>query len=108
MQNQEFVNQQMQACKVAEGSMKNPVNVLIQPLKEYINQGSVNDRPVVSFDGSTMAYTERRGLESVIFTPPGGRHHGPHRWTSPGRPEWEPTAIQPHSTVTVLNFTCLK
>lgn len=67
MQNQEFVNQQMQACKVAEGNMKNPVNVLIQPLKEYINQGSVNDRPVVSNDGSTMAYTERRGLESVIF-----------------------------------------
>lgn len=67
MQNQEFVNQQMQACKVAEGSMNNPVNVRIQPLKEYINQGSVNDRPVVSYDGSTMAYTERRGLESVIF-----------------------------------------
>ncbi|MHC1732402.1 MAG: hypothetical protein AB9888_10325 [Bacteroidales bacterium] len=67
MQNQEFVNQQMQACKVAEGNMNNPVNVLIQPLKEYINQGSVNDRPVVSNDGSTMAYTERRGLESVIF-----------------------------------------
>ena len=67
MQNQEFVNQQMQACKVAEGSMNNPVKVLIQPLKEYINQGSVNDRPVVSYDGSTMAYTERRGLESVIF-----------------------------------------
>lgn len=67
MQNQEFVNQQMQACKVAEGNMNSPVNVLIQPLKEYINQGSVNDRPVVSLDGSTMAYTERRGLESVIF-----------------------------------------
>jgi hypothetical protein len=67
MENQDFINQQMQACKVAGEQMDNPVNVLIQPLKEYINQGSVNDRPVVSNDGSTMAYTERRGLESVIF-----------------------------------------
>jgi hypothetical protein len=67
MQNQEFVNQQMQACNVASLQMKNPVNVLIQPLKEYINQGSVNDRPVLSYDGSTMAYTEKRGLESVVY-----------------------------------------
>lgn len=79
MQNQEFVNQQMQACKVAEGSMNNPVNVLIQPLKEYINQGSVNDRPVVSNDGSTMAYTERRGLESVIFI----THREGDSWATP-------------------------
>lgn len=67
MQNPEFVNQQIQACNVASEQMKNPVNVLIQPLKEYINQGSVNDKPVISYDGSTMAYTERRGLESVIY-----------------------------------------
>ncbi len=67
MQNQEFVNQQLQACNIAATQMGAPVNVLIQPLKEYINQGSVNDRPVVSFDGNTMAYTERRGLESVVF-----------------------------------------
>lgn len=67
MQNQEFVNQQIQACNIASVQMKAPVNVLIQPLKEYINQGSVNDRPVVSFDESTMAYTERRGLESVVY-----------------------------------------
>jgi len=67
MQNQEFVSQQIQACNIASDQMRSPVRVLIQPLKEYINQGSVNDRPVVSYDGSTMAYTERRGLESVVF-----------------------------------------
>ncbi len=67
MENQEFVNQQIQACNIASIQMMAPVNVLIQPLKEYINQGSVNDRPVVSYDGSTMAYTERRGLESVVY-----------------------------------------
>jgi hypothetical protein len=67
MQNETFVNQQIQACNLAADQMKKPVNVLIQPLKEYINQGSVNDRPVVSYDGNTMAYTERRGLESVVY-----------------------------------------
>ncbi|MRR20356.1 hypothetical protein EG827_09215 [bacterium] len=67
MQNQEFVDQQIQACNIAAVQMQAPVNVLIQPLKEYINQGSVNDRPVVSYDESTMAYTERRGLESVVY-----------------------------------------
>lgn len=67
MENEEFVNQQMQACNVASEQIKKPVSVLIEPLKEYINQGSVNDRPVISYDGSTMAYTERRGLESVVY-----------------------------------------
>lgn len=67
MQNSEFVDQQIQACNIASAQMEAPLNVLIQPLKEYINQGSVNDRPVVSYDGNTMAYTERRGLESVVY-----------------------------------------
>ncbi len=67
MENQEFINQQIQACNIAREQMNTPINVRIQPLKEYINQGSVNDRPVVSYDGNTMAYTERRGLESVVY-----------------------------------------
>lgn len=67
MENQDFINQQIQACNLATAQMNNPVRVLIQPLKEYINQGSVNERPVISFDGNVMAYTERRGLESVVY-----------------------------------------
>jgi hypothetical protein len=67
MTNQEFINQQIQACNLALVQMQTPVDVLITPLKEYINQGSVNDRPVLSYDGSTMAYTESRGLESVVY-----------------------------------------
>jgi tetratricopeptide (TPR) repeat protein len=67
MVNQNFVNQQIQACNLASVLMLSPVNVIIQPLKEYINRGSVNERPVISFDGSTMAFTERRGLESVVY-----------------------------------------
>ena len=67
MENQDFINQQMQACNIALEQMKTPVLVSIKPYKEYLNQGSVNDRPVMSFDGNTMAYTERRGLESVVY-----------------------------------------
>jgi hypothetical protein len=79
MTNQEFINQQIQACNLASVQMNAPVDVLITPLKEYINQGSVNDRPVVSYDGSTMAYTERRGLESVVYVT---RKEG-DRWGTP-------------------------
>lgn len=67
MENQDFINQQMQACNIALEQMKTPVLVSVKPYKEYLNQGSVNDRPVMSFDGNTMAYTERRGLESVVY-----------------------------------------
>lgn len=67
MLNQQFIDQQIQACNLAAENMKNPINVLITPLPDHINQGSVNDYPVVSYDGNTMAYTDRRGLESVIY-----------------------------------------
>jgi len=67
MLNQQFVDQQIQACNLAAENMKNPINVHITPLPVQINQGSVNDYPVVSYDGNTMAYTERRGIESVIY-----------------------------------------
>jgi tetratricopeptide (TPR) repeat protein len=67
MENQDFINQQIQACNLASVQVENPVRVHIQPLKEYINQGSVNDYPVISYDGRTMAYTEKRGLENVVY-----------------------------------------
>ena len=67
MKNTEFINQQIEACHLAAEMMRTPRRVLIEPLKEYINRGSVNERPVISFDGNTMAYTERRGVESVVY-----------------------------------------
>jgi hypothetical protein len=67
MLNQQFIDQQIQACNIAKEAMKNPVKVTLEPLPVRINRGSVNDYPVVSFDGNTMAYTERRGIESVIY-----------------------------------------
>ncbi|MCI0522888.1 MAG: hypothetical protein L0Y37_04445, partial [Bacteroidales bacterium] len=79
MENQDFIDQQLQACNIATEQMKNPVLVSIKPYKEYLNQGSVNDRPVMSFDGSTMAYTERRGLESVVYV----THREGESWGTP-------------------------
>jgi tetratricopeptide (TPR) repeat protein len=67
MLNQQFVDQQIQACNIAKEAIKNPVSVTLTPLPVLINHGSVNDYPVVSFDGNTMAYTERRGIESAVF-----------------------------------------
>lgn len=67
MTNQEFIDQQIQACNLASEKMKSPIALTMKPLEAYINQGSVNDRPAVSYDGKTMAYTERRGLENVVY-----------------------------------------
>ncbi|TFH49499.1 MAG: hypothetical protein E4G92_01780 [Bacteroidia bacterium] len=67
MANQDFIDQQIQACNIAIEKMKSPILVNIDPLKEYINQGSVNEMPAVSFDEQVMAYTERRGLENAVF-----------------------------------------
>lgn len=99
MTNQDFVNQQIQACNVASVQMKSPVNVRIEPLKEYINQGSVNERPVLSFDGNTMAYTERRGLESVVYVT---RKEGT-RWDTPVDITLE-ASMGPDCQTTSLNY----
>lgn len=79
MTNEEFIDQQIKACELAKDQIKNPVNVSITPLEDYINLGSVNDRPVISFDGSTMAYTEYRGLERIIYV--SRKKDG--KWSSP-------------------------
>ncbi len=67
MLNQQFIDQQIQACNLAAENMEKPINVQKTPLPIHINMGTVNDFPVVSYDGNTMAYTERRGIESVIY-----------------------------------------
>lgn len=65
--NNEFVNQQISACKNALVLMESPVDIEKINLGPTINQGSVNFNPSVSFDGNTMVFTERRGLENAIF-----------------------------------------
>jgi len=67
MHNIEFVDQQIQACKNAMKFQENPVSFDKEKLPANFSQGSINDNPVVSFDGNTIAYTEQRGLSNAIF-----------------------------------------
>ncbi len=67
MENLEFVDQQMLACKNAIKFEENPVPLTKKTLGPGFSQGSVNENPAVSFDGNTIAYTERRGLINVIL-----------------------------------------
>jgi hypothetical protein len=66
MENLDFVDQQIQACKVAMGFMENPVMLSKKLLGTDFSQGSMNENPAVSFDGNTIVFTERRGLVNVI------------------------------------------
>jgi hypothetical protein len=67
MENLEFVDQQMLACKNAIQFVKNPVALSKKNLGTGFSQGSMNENPAVSFDGNTIVYTERRGLLNVIL-----------------------------------------
>ena len=67
MQNLEYIDQQIQACKNAIQFKENPVAFNKSLLGADFIIGSINDNPAVSFDGNTIAYTERRGLVNVIF-----------------------------------------
>ncbi len=67
MKNIEFVDQQLQACKIAQELIANPIKLNKIKLPQDFSQGSVNDDPVISFDGNTIAYTEKRGISNAIF-----------------------------------------
>ena len=67
MTNQEFVDQQITACRNAIENYKNPVEIFEDNLGARINQGSINSNAAVSYDGNTLVYTEKRGIENVIF-----------------------------------------
>jgi tetratricopeptide (TPR) repeat protein len=67
MENLEFVDQQMLACKNAIMFEENPVPLTKKTLGPGFSEGSMNENPAVSFDGNTIAYTERRGLVNVIL-----------------------------------------
>ena len=66
MENLDFVDQQILACKVAMGFMEKPVALSKKLLGTDFSQGSMNEDPAVSFDGNTIVFTERRGLVNVI------------------------------------------
>lgn len=67
MQNQEFIDQQILACKNAIQYRQVPVNFGREALGTDFSMGSLNENPTISFDGNTMVYTERRGIENAIF-----------------------------------------
>jgi len=66
-QNTSFIDQQMLACQNAIKFIENPTPIDTLRLPAEFNQGSVNDAPAISFDGNTIAYTERRGISNAIY-----------------------------------------
>ena len=67
MQNQEFIPQQIQACQTAIKLKETPVPFVKTYMGPEFSAGSININPVVSYDGKTLAYTERRGIVNVIL-----------------------------------------
>ena len=67
MKNLDYIEQQIQACKNAIQFKNNPINFSKNSLGSDFGQGSMNDNPAVSFDGNTIAFTERRGIINAIF-----------------------------------------
>jgi len=67
MKNLEYIDQQIQACKNAIEFKNNPVEFSKKQLGRDFSLGSINENPAVSYDGNTIAYTERRGIVNVIF-----------------------------------------
>lgn len=67
MENLAFVDQQIQACNNAIKFEENPVAMSKKILGKEFCEGSMNENPAVSFDGNTIAYTERRGLVNIIL-----------------------------------------
>lgn len=64
--NLEFIDQQILACKNAINFRQVPVLFGKELLSEF-SMGIINENPAVSFDGNSIVYTERRGIESAIF-----------------------------------------
>ncbi len=67
LENADFIDQQMRACRTAITFLEKPVEFTMENLGPGINLGSVNINPAVSSDGNTLVYTEKRGLENTIF-----------------------------------------
>ena len=67
LENADFIDQQMRACRTAITFLEKPVEFNKENLGPGINLGSVNINPAVSGDGNTLVYTEKRGLENTIY-----------------------------------------
>ncbi len=67
MRNDEFIRQQIFACNNAIRLEATPIQLSKTQLPPDFNIGSINENAAVSFDGNTIAYTERRGVSNAIY-----------------------------------------
>lgn len=67
MENFDYVDQQIQACKNAILQQKTPSPFTKKLPGDGFSQGSVNENPAVSYDGNTMVFTERRGITNALW-----------------------------------------
>jgi hypothetical protein len=67
LENYQFVSQQIKACENAIRFRQVPVSYAKEKLGPAFSMGSLNENPAVSYDGNTIVYTERRGLENALF-----------------------------------------
>ncbi len=67
MKNLTYIDQQIESCKNAMTYRETPYFVSKRLVDKDFSQGSLNENPAVSFDGNTMVYTERRGLNNAIM-----------------------------------------
>ena len=65
--NFEFIYHQIEACKNAIQFRKVPVSFTKVDIGKFISDGAINENATISYDGLTMAYTERLGIESAIY-----------------------------------------
>lgn len=67
MKNLTYIDQQIKACEVAMTNREAPFSISKRLVDKKFSEGSINENPAVSFDGNTMVYTERRGLNNAIM-----------------------------------------
>jgi tetratricopeptide (TPR) repeat protein len=67
LENSDFIDQQINACRNALKFIEEEVSVTKEDLGPEINVGSINSHAVISGDGNTLIFTEKRGLENTIY-----------------------------------------
>jgi hypothetical protein len=67
LKNFEYIDHMIQACKNAIQFRQVPINFKKEALWRDIALGAMNENPAISYDGNTLVYTERRGIENAIF-----------------------------------------
>ena len=67
MENFEYIDHQIQSCRNAIQFKKVPLYFGKKELWSNSNLGAIIENPAVSFDGTTIVYAERRGIENALF-----------------------------------------